>query len=95
MVEVRHVSPKGGDTLVMVGTMKGAFVFRSDASRARWQRGGPYFPGQAVYAMAYDGRAGRRRMWAGSESFHFGPAMRSSDDFGKTWSDGETIVSIR
>jgi photosystem II stability/assembly factor-like uncharacterized protein len=89
MVEVRHVSPKGGDTLVMVGTMKGAFVFRSDASRARWQRGGPYFPGQAVYAMAYDGRAGRRRMWAGSESFHFGPAMRSSDDFGKTWSKEE------
>jgi photosystem II stability/assembly factor-like uncharacterized protein len=90
MVDVRHVSPKGGDALLMVGTMKGAFLFRSDASRARWQRGGPYFPGNAVYAMAYDGRAGRRRLWAAPESFHFGAVMRSSDDFGKTWSDGET-----
>ena len=90
MVDVRHVSPKGGDALLMVGTMKGAFLFRSDASRRTWQRGGPYFPGNAVYALAYDGRAGRRRLWAAPESFHFGAVMRSSDDFGKTWSDGET-----
>ena len=90
MVDIRHVSPKGGDALVMVGTMKGAFLFRSDASRRTWQRGGPYFPGNAVYAMAYDDRAGRRRLWAAPESFHFGAVMRSSDDFGKTWSDGET-----
>jgi photosystem II stability/assembly factor-like uncharacterized protein len=90
MVDVRHVSPKGGDALLMVGTMKGAFLFRSDASRRTWQRGGPYFPGNAVYAMAYDGRAGRRRLWAAPESFHFGAVMRSSDDFGKNWSDGET-----
>src|SRR2546428_12951148 len=90
MVDVRHVSPKSGDALLMVGTMKGAFLFRSDASRARWQRGGPYFPGNAVYAMAYDDRAGRRRLWAAPESFHFGAVMRSSDDFGKTWSDGAT-----
>jgi photosystem II stability/assembly factor-like uncharacterized protein len=40
--------------------------------------------------MAYDDRAGRRRLWAAPESFHFGAVMRSSDDFGKTWSDGET-----
>jgi len=89
MVATRHVSPKGGDALVMVGTMKGAFLFRSNASRARWERGGPYFPGQAVYAMAYDGRAGRGRLWAAPESFHFGAVMRSSDDFGKTWSKEE------
>jgi len=85
MVDVRHVSPKGGDALVMVGTMKGAFLFRSDESRRTWQRGGPYFPGNAVYAMAYDDRAGRRRLWAAPESFHFGAVIRSSDDFGKTW----------
>jgi photosystem II stability/assembly factor-like uncharacterized protein len=89
MADVRHVSPKGGDALVMVGTMKGAFLFRADASRARWQHGGPYFPGEAVYAMAYDGRAGRRRLWAAPESSHFGAVMRSSDDFGKTWTSAE------
>jgi photosystem II stability/assembly factor-like uncharacterized protein len=89
MVATRHVSPKGGDAIVMVGTMKGAFLFRSNASRGRWERGGPYFPGNAVYAMAYDGRAGRRRVWAAPESMHFGAVMRSSDDFGKTWAKGE------
>jgi hypothetical protein len=89
MVDVRHVSPKGGDALLLVGTMKGAFLFRSDASRARWQRGGPYFAGSPVYAMAYDDRHDRRRLWAAPESPHFGSVMRSSDDFGKTWSNGE------
>jgi hypothetical protein len=89
MVATRHVSPQGGDTLVMVGTMKGAFLFRSNASRSRWERGGPYFPGNAVYALAYDGRAGRRRVWAAPESSHFGAVMRSSDDFGKTWTKGD------
>jgi photosystem II stability/assembly factor-like uncharacterized protein len=39
--------------------------------------------------MAYDGRAGRQRLWAAPESFHFGAVMRSSDDFGKTWSKEE------
>ena len=64
--------------------MKGAFVFRADATRSRWESGGPYFPGSAVYALAYDGRAGRRRLWAGPNSMHFGGILRSSDDFGRS-----------
>ena len=58
MPQARHVSPKPGDVVLLVGTAKGAFVFRSDKTRRRWQRGGPYFPGHAVYAMAYDDRGG-------------------------------------
>jgi photosystem II stability/assembly factor-like uncharacterized protein len=87
MVEVRQVRPRDGDVLVLVGTMKGAFVFRSDRRRARWDRGGPYFPGEPVYAMAYDDRAGRRRLWAAPASMHWGPSVRWSDDFGRTWSE--------
>ena len=34
--------------------------------------------GQAVYAMAYDGRDGRRRLWAAPGSEHWGSALRSS-----------------
>jgi len=89
MVDTRHVTPRPGDVLLMVGTTKGAFLFRSSPARARWQRGGPHFPGHAVYAMAWDGRAGRRRIWAAPESMHWGSVMRSSDDFGRTWSDGK------
>jgi photosystem II stability/assembly factor-like uncharacterized protein len=86
MVETRHVSPKAGDVVLLAGTTKGAFLFRSDAARKRWQRAGPYFPGHAVYAMAYDDRGGRRRLWAAPESAHWGAVLRASDDFGRTWS---------
>jgi hypothetical protein len=89
MVDVKSISPRAGDVLLLVGTSKGAFLFRSGPSRGRWERGGPHFPGHAVYAMAWDGRADRRRIWAAPESMHWGSVMRSSDDFGKTWSRGQ------
>jgi photosystem II stability/assembly factor-like uncharacterized protein len=88
MVEARQLRVRDGDVMVMVGTMKGAFLFRSDGKRARWDRGGPHFPGQPVYAMAFDGRAGRKRLWAAPASSHWGPALRWSDDFGRKW-EGE------
>ena len=61
MPETNHVTPKSGDQLLLVGTMKGAFVLKSDLSRKNWEVGGPYFPGRAIYAMNYDGRDGRGR----------------------------------
>jgi photosystem II stability/assembly factor-like uncharacterized protein len=87
MPPIRHASVRDGDLLVLVGTMKGAFVFRSTPARARWERGGPYFPGHSVYALAYDGRNGRRRLWAGPSSMHWGSVLSSSDDFGRTWTE--------
>src|SRR5262249_44508318 len=48
------------------------------------------FPGHAVYAMAYDDRPGRPRLWAAPASMHWGAFLRSSDDFGKSWSTSET-----
>src|SRR5258708_9449944 len=85
----RQVTPQSGDPVLLVGTMKGAFVVRSDARRRDWEVGGPYFPGHAVYALAYDARAGRHRIWAGPNSPHWGGMLRSSDDFGKTWTNPE------
>ncbi len=84
-----HVTPRNGDVLVLVGTMKGAFIFRANKRRGKWDMGGPYFPGSAVYAMAYDGRGGRHRIWAGPQSMHWGALLRSSDDFGESWTDPE------
>ena len=89
MVTARHLAVKDGDVLLLVGTMKGAFLFRSNRARSRWETGGPYFPGQSVYAMAYDGRAGRRRLWAGTGSMHWGAVLRTSDDFGRSWTNPE------
>jgi photosystem II stability/assembly factor-like uncharacterized protein len=39
-----------------------------------------------VYSLAYDDRGGRRRLFAGTRSFHWGSVLRTSDDFGATWS---------
>ena len=83
------VNPKKGMPLLLVGTMKGAFLLSSDKDRERWDVSGPHFPGRTIYALAYDSRVGRQRLWAGSSNF-FGTLLHSSDDFGKTWTNPES-----
>jgi photosystem II stability/assembly factor-like uncharacterized protein len=85
-----QIDVKSGNTLLLVGTMKGAFIYRSDSSRADWDMAGPYFPGRSVYALTYDGRNSRRKLWAAVNSPFWGSFLSSSNDFGKTWSDPET-----
>lgn len=83
---IRHIRVKKNDFLLLVGTSKGAFILRSNLQRRRWEVGGPYFHGLGVYAMAYDGRGDQRRIWASTSSF-WGTLLRSSDDFGKSWTN--------
>lgn len=90
MPEPTHVKANSGDLLILAGTMKGAFVLRSDKGREDWEVGGPYFPGRAIYALAYDDRKGRHRLWAAVNSSYWGSYLSSSDDFGKTWTEPET-----
>jgi hypothetical protein len=89
MPSVQHVSPKKGDVLVLVGTMKGAFVLRSNASRKRWDVGGPFSIGSPVYAMGFDSRKGRHRLWWAQQSFRWGCSLVSSDNYGKTATEPE------
>jgi hypothetical protein len=77
---------KKGDVLLMVGTVKGAFILSSNKKRSTWKVDGPHFPGESVYALAYDERGGRQRLLAATRSFHWGSSVRTSDDFGATWS---------
>lgn len=83
---VRHPLVKNGDVLLLVGTVKGAFLLRSAPDRCRWDVAGPYFHGQSTYALAYDSRDGRHRLWASTHSY-WGTYLRSSDDFGKVWTN--------
>jgi hypothetical protein len=89
MPRTRHQKARDGDILVLVGTTKGAFFLRSDRRRQAWELAGPYFAGQPVYAVAYDERGGRRRLWVGPESPYYGPSLRFSDDLGRSWSEPE------
>jgi len=89
MVTTRNVTVRQGDVVLLVGTMKGAFVVRAGGTRATWEVGGPYLAGRAVYALAHDGRAGRRRIWAGVASMHWGAVLATTDDWGRTWTEPE------
>ncbi len=94
MAVANHISAKDGNVVLQVGTMKGLFLLCSSQTRARWDVGGPYFPGQSIYSLAYDGRNGRHRLWAGTNSMHWGVVLCSSDDFGKSWSNPE-VANIK
>ncbi len=83
----RQRTQRARDTLVLVGTTKGAFVLRATAARATWKVNDPALKGHAVYALAFDGRAGRRRILAGAASSHFGALVRASDDLGRHFDD--------
>ena len=85
-----QIDVKSGDNILLVGTTKGGFLFRSDVRRANWEEAGPYFPGRSVYALAYDGRSGRNKLWAAVNSPYWGSFLSSSDDFGRSWSDPES-----
>jgi len=85
-----QIDVQSGDNLLLVGTMKGGFIFRADAGRTNWAEAGPYFPGRSVYAFDYDGRNQRQRLWAAVNSSYWGSFLSSSNDFGKTWSDPES-----
>jgi len=84
---MEHLAVKNGDVLLLVGTNKGAFLLRSSRDRNRWNVAGPYFHGQGVYAMAYDGRNGKHRLWVSANNMVWGTFLRSSDDFGRTWTN--------
>jgi photosystem II stability/assembly factor-like uncharacterized protein len=69
---------------VLVGTKKGAYIFRSGAARSRWTAEGPLFQGEPVHHIAFDHRDGTS-MYAACNLSWGGPKIRVSRDLGKTW----------
>jgi hypothetical protein len=72
---------------VLIGTTKGAFVAHTPDAGGEVVVDGPHLGGEEVYAMALDQRGDRPRLFAGTLSYHWGPAIRWSDDLGATWLD--------
>jgi hypothetical protein len=79
--------PKKGETVLLVGTGKGAFLFHSP-TRRRWDVHGPFFEGLPVYHAIWDGAHGRR-IFAAVNSTHWGPTIQRSTSFGVRWARGE------
>lgn len=75
------------EAVLLVGTRKGLWIGRSDASRTRWEFGEPEFLMQAIYATGIDTRGGSPRLFVGGTSEHWGPGVYRSDDLGRTWTE--------
>jgi photosystem II stability/assembly factor-like uncharacterized protein len=72
--------------LLLLASRKGAWLFRSDRDRARWEPDGPHFLGHVVYHLVLDERDGRTLL-AAAKTGHLGPTIFRSSDFGRTWSE--------
>jgi photosystem II stability/assembly factor-like uncharacterized protein len=69
---------------LLVGTRKGAWIFRSGPGRADWAVEGPIFLGHIVHHLVADPRAPDVLLMAASTG-HLGPTIYRSDDGGKSW----------
>lgn len=87
MVRSAKGAGRGDETLLMVGTKKGAFLFRSKDNRRTWKTYGPFFRGLQVYHMTYDRRNGA--LLAAVDSPQWGPVISISHDMGRTWKNSE------
>src|SRR5690242_19493281 len=86
MITNAKLSPAAGDLLLMVGTVKGAFILHSERGRDDFRISGPHFPGQSVWSMAWVGN-GSPRIIAGNKSNHWGAMVSWSDNFGASWNE--------
>ncbi len=71
---------------LLVGTRKGAWIYRSDAARLAWHTDGPHFLGHIVHHMVLDPRDGRTLL-AAAKTGHLGPTIFRSTDMGKSWAE--------
>jgi photosystem II stability/assembly factor-like uncharacterized protein len=76
--------PKKGSIVLLVGTRKGGFVFRSDARRRNWSVEGPHIIGQNIHHFILDPRDGETLLTA-TRSDWWGPDIQRSRDWGRTW----------
>ena len=70
-------------TQLLVGTRKGAWIYRSDTTRQAWSVEGPLHLGQIVHHIVADPRSGT--MLIAAKTGHLGPTILRSIDGGKIW----------
>ncbi|MFN3511969.1 MAG: WD40/YVTN/BNR-like repeat-containing protein [Phenylobacterium sp.] len=73
---------------LLVGTRKGAWIYRSDGSRQAWSVQGPIFLGHIVNHLVLDPRDGKTLLMAAATG-HLGPTIFRSVDGGANWVEAE------
>jgi photosystem II stability/assembly factor-like uncharacterized protein len=74
-----------GPTL-LVGTRKGIWILRGDATRRSWEPEGPAFLGHICQHLVADPRAGGTLL-AAMRTGHLGPTVLRSTDGGRSWAE--------
>jgi hypothetical protein len=85
MKQTESITPQTGDVLVIVGTVKGLFIFSTNRDRTRFKVAGPWLKGQSIYSIAYLADRRAPRILVGNFSMHWGAVVSWSNDFGATW----------
>ena len=75
-----------GQTLLLVATRKGAWLFQADAARRKWRTDGPHFLGHIINHLVLDPRGGGT-MLAAASTGHLGPTIFRSTDLGRHWKE--------
>jgi hypothetical protein len=78
----------GADVLVLVATRKGAWLFRSDATRGAFRVDGPHLLGHIISHVVLDPRDGRTLL-AAAKTGHLGPTIFRSTDLGRSWTEAK------
>jgi photosystem II stability/assembly factor-like uncharacterized protein len=73
-------------TVLLVATRKGAWLFHSDGRRQTWRADGPHFLGHTITHLQLDPRDGRTLL-AAAKTGHLGPTIFRSTNFGRTWKE--------
>ena len=76
-------APTASRLVLLIGTVKGVFLYHSDERRAEWKLTGPHLGGWEIFSVCGDSRNGR--ILVGTAHFMHGPTIRTSRDFGETW----------
>ena len=80
--------------MLLVGTKKGAFFFKTDESRRSWQLHGPAFLGHIVHHIVVDPRD-RRTILMAIRTGHLGATVFRSTDYGKSWQEAGRPPAFR
>src|SRR6185369_13379537 len=73
-------------TLLLVATRKGAWLYYGDKTRETWRTDGPHFLGHIINHLLLDPRDGRTLL-AAAKTGHLGPTIFRSTDFGRNWQE--------
>ena len=71
---------------LLVGTRKGAWIYRSDPARENWNVQGPIFLGSIINHLVLDPRDGKTLLMAAATG-HLGPTIFRSTDGGASWTE--------